>query len=43
MPAATYYADPAKTVYIPGRCPQVGIEFRHLQGDQGIASMCSAR
>jgi hypothetical protein len=30
------YADPAKTVYIPAGALKFGIEYRHLQGDQGI-------
>jgi len=30
------YADPVKTVYIPSGALKFGIEYRHLQGDQGI-------
>jgi hypothetical protein len=30
------YADPEKTVYISSGALKFGIEYRHLQGDQGI-------
>jgi hypothetical protein len=30
------YADPVKTIYIPAGALKFGIEYRHLQGDQGI-------
>jgi hypothetical protein len=30
------YADPVKTVYIPAGVLKFGIEYRHLQGDQGV-------
>jgi hypothetical protein len=30
------YADPVKTIYIPAGLLKFGIEYRHLQGDQGI-------
>jgi hypothetical protein len=30
------YADPVKTVYIPAGILKFGIEYRHLQGDQGV-------
>ncbi|MBI3326722.1 MAG: hypothetical protein HYZ81_08480 [Nitrospinae bacterium] len=33
------YADPAKTIYIPAGPPLFGIEYRHLQTDQGGRSL----
>ncbi|MBI3326705.1 MAG: hypothetical protein HYZ81_08390 [Nitrospinae bacterium] len=30
------YADPAKTIYIPAGALTFGMEYRHLQNDQGI-------
>jgi hypothetical protein len=36
MERSRNYADPAKTTYIPAGPLTFGIEYRHLQNDQGI-------